>query len=327
MNKNPMKTWRSALIAMAVGCSLSAALAQAPSASPAPLQAAQVLPHASSAELLGVAQAGPRLVAVGDHGVIVYSDDQGRQWRQAQQVPFDGLLTGVSFANAQQGWAVGHAGVILHSQDGGQSWALQRSDTQADRPLYAVHFFDAQHGVAVGLWSLVLVTEDGGKSWVQQTLSPPAGAKKADLNLLSLFADAQGTLYASAERGMVLKSTDRGHSWQYLSTGYAGSFWSGLALADGTLVVAGLRGSLYRSSDGGQSWQRSDTHSKASITGLAAQGMQLVAVGMDGQVLRSTDAAQSFSPQPAVERAALTAVAWPAGGEPVLLSRSGPVKR
>ena len=38
---------------------------------------------AAKAPLLAIAQAGTRLVAVGDYGVIVLSDDQGRTWRQA----------------------------------------------------------------------------------------------------------------------------------------------------------------------------------------------------------------------------------------------------
>ncbi|MBI3368685.1 MAG: hypothetical protein HY021_09675 [Burkholderiales bacterium] len=50
-------------------------------------------------------------------------------------------------------------------------------------------------------------------------MSPPAGTNKADLNLLSLFADSRGRLYATAERGQVLRSEDSGQNWEYLNTG------------------------------------------------------------------------------------------------------------
>lgn len=332
MNKERKTMWSKAFKGGLVATAASLVFTLAPAqAEPAlKLQAAQVVKHAASAELLGVAWAGSRLVAVGDHGIIVHSDDQGQHWQQAKQVPFDGLLTGVSFVGDKLGWAVGHAGVILHTQDGGQSWAMQRSDTQTDRPLYAVHFFDAQHGVAVGLWSLVLVTEDGGKTWVQQTLSPPEGAKKADLNLLGLFVNSKGLLFASAEHGMVLRSGDRGKSWTYLNTGYQGSFWTGLALADDTLLVAGLRGSLYRSTDEGRSWTRVDTHSKSSITALAARGQgaqsEVFGVGMDGLQLRSSDDAMSFVASVRDDRLALTGLALLPGGKQLLLSRGGPVR-
>lgn len=294
------------------------------------LHPAVTVAHAQQAELLGVAHAGPRLVAVGDHGVILLSDDAGHQWRQAQTVPFDGLLTSVSFADERHGWAVGHAGVILHTEDGGQTWQLQRSDTAVDRPLFAVHFFDAQHGVAVGLWSLVLVTEDGGKTWAPQTLTPPEGARKADLNLLSLFVNGKGELFAAAEKGMVLRSADQGRTWTYLTTGYQGSFWAGTALADGTLVVGGLRGSLYRSGDDGRTWQRLDSHTRASITALTtamqAGQQQVVGTGLDGVALRSTDGARTFTATVRDDRRALTGVAAMPDRPLVLLSRSGVVQ-
>lgn len=322
------------LAALLLAGGLAIATAQDAPAGGVALKAATVVPHATQAELLAVARAGQRLVAVGDHGVILLSDDQGKTWSQSKQVPFDGLLTSVSFVDDRQGWAVGHAGVILHTQDAGQTWTLQRSDTSTDRPLYAVHFFDAQHGVAVGLWSLVLLTEDGGKTWAPQTLQPPEGARKADLNLLSLFVNAKGQLFASAEKGMVLRSDDQGRTWSYLNTGYPGSFWTGTALPDGTLLLAGLRGSMFRSADEGKTWQRIATNTHASITGLAVRSQgtgtegpgEVLGVGMDGLMLRSTDNGQTFQASSRDDRVPLTGLAALPEGKLVLLSRSGPLR-
>jgi photosystem II stability/assembly factor-like uncharacterized protein len=179
--------------------------------------------------------------------------------------------------------------------------------------------------VAVGLWSLVLVTEDGGKSWKEQKLAPPPGAKSADLNLLSLFADGKGRLLATAEKGMVLVSEDQGHAWRYVETGYKGSFWTGVA-ADGAWVVGGLRGSLYRSSDEGAHWDRIETGSTSSITGLAARGKSVLAVGLDGLVLDSQDGGAHFKPAQREDRLSLTAAALLPDGKPILLSRNGPVE-
>ncbi|HSW07315.1 WD40/YVTN/BNR-like repeat-containing protein [Aquabacterium sp.] len=335
------RVMRSRLVAALVGVSLvSLALrspvfaaeatkpaALVPAAEPAS-KAAGLVPavrvaHATQATMLAATRAGARIVAVGDHGVVLLSDDGGKSFRQAQQVPVDVTLTAVSFADAQQGWAVGHAGVVLHTADGGETWALQRSDLQNDRPLFAVKFFDAKRGVAVGLWSLVLVTDDGGVTW--QTVQPPVpeGAKKADLNLLGLFTDAQGRVYATAERGMLARSDDQGRSWTYLRSGYAGSFWTGLGLADGTLLAAGLRGSLYCSSDEGRSWTRIETNSKSSITALAQVGSEVIAVGLDGLVLRSTDGGASFKTELRADRVSLTALSTGADGRPLLFSRQG----
>lgn len=293
-------------------------------AEPIAVPAARV-PQAARAALLASTQAGARLVGVGERGVVMLSDDQGRTFRQAREVPLDVTLTSVSFIDAQRGWAVGHWGVVLATRDGGETWVVQRKDVQVDRPLFGVHFFDAEHGVAVGLWSLVLTTSDGGASWRSVSLAPPEGAKKADLNLLGLFADERGRVHAAAERGMLLKSEDRGATWTYAATGYKGSFWTGLALPGGVLLAGGLRGSLYRSADDGRTWARVDTASKSSITALAARENVVLAVGLDGLVLRSHDRGTTFSSEVRADRAALTAVTMTSAGRTVFFSRQGVV--
>ena len=276
--------------------------------------------------MLAGVRAGSRIVAVGDHGIVLLSDDSGKSHRQANVVPTDVTLTSVSFVDDRHGWAVGHWGVVLHTTDGGETWELQRTDAQQDRPLFAVHFFDGQHGVAVGLWSLVLVTQDGGAHWQPVEMPIPAGSKKADLNLLGLFADAKGHLFAPAERGRVLRSDDQGHHWSYLSTGYKGSFWTGVATPDGKLLVGGLRGSLYRSADDGRTWARIDTQSKSSITTLVINGPQVVGVGLEGLVLRSSDNGASFTSEGRDDRLSLTAVTIGPDGQAVFYSRQGVVK-
>ncbi len=244
---------------------------------------------AAQATMLDAAWAGRRAVAVGDHGIVLLSDDAGATWRQARSVPVSFTLTSVSFADAQHGWAVGHGGSVLATSDGGESWKLQRIATAEDRPLFAVHFFDARQGVAVGLWSLVLVTSDGGEHWQQQQLEPMPGTKKADLNLLGLFAGASGTLFATAERGQVLRSDDRGATWKYLPTGYKGSLWCGATLLDGALLVGGQRGTLLRSDDQGQTWKAVPLDTKSSITSISVAASGVTLVGLDGLLARSRD--------------------------------------
>lgn len=187
------------LLAAASPAAVAADIEGAVTPAPIVVPAARVN-YASQATMLGTAHAGTRIVAVGDHGVILLSDDGGRTQKQAAQVPVDSALTSVSFADARRGWAVGHWGVILHTEDSGQTWTVQRMESRADRPLFAVHFFDQRTGVAVGLWSLVLATDDGGLHWRPVDVPPPQGAKKADLNLYGLFADRRGRLFAAAEK-------------------------------------------------------------------------------------------------------------------------------
>src|SRR3546814_12970323 len=69
----------------------------------------------------GLARAGDRVIAVGQRGHILLSDDDGAHWAQAK-VPVSSDLTAVSFPTARDGWAVGHDGVVLAIQCGGTKW-------------------------------------------------------------------------------------------------------------------------------------------------------------------------------------------------------------
>lgn len=282
---------------------------------------------ALSATMLSAATVGKRVVSVGDHGAILLSDDEGGHFRQATLVPVSSMLTSVWFANDRTGWAVGQWGTILRTDDAGETWRIQRLDLANDRPFFSVYFKDKSEGWAVGLWSLMLHTTDGGATWQEVALQPPPGSTKADVNLYSIFANANGELFISAEKGFVLRSTDAGKSWTYLSTGYAGSFWSGVALKDGTLLVGGLRGSIYRSSDDGQNWSNVSTSVHSSVNGILQRSNgAVVAVGLDGVSMLSSDDGKTFGAAQRSDRLPLTAATQTQSGKIVVFSDSGPVK-
>ncbi|MFU0418243.1 WD40/YVTN/BNR-like repeat-containing protein, partial [Acinetobacter baumannii] len=90
--------------------------------------------------LLDATRAGKRVVAVGEHGIVLLSDDEGKTYRQARTVPVSATLSAVSFADEKHGWAVGQWGVILATSDGGETWVKQRMDTAVDQPLFSVVF-------------------------------------------------------------------------------------------------------------------------------------------------------------------------------------------
>ena len=316
---------RNLIAGVFIACLSLAAVAQTADTAPnvLPIQPAHAWADPTHAMLLDVGHAGARIVAVGEHGIVLLSDDGGRSYRQARQVPASSTLTAVCFADARHGWAVGQFGVILATDDGGETWTLQRSDTSIDQPLFSVYFKDDRHGWAVGLWSLLLETEDGGRNWKASKLPTPPGGGKADRNLLHLFADRSGTLFIAAEQGLVLRSHDDGATWQYLKTGNRGSLWAGTATADGTLFVGGLLGHLYRSHDGGDNWEAVDSESTGSITDLVASGNRVLGVALDGYVLNGTSASTRFSARQRADRAALTALAVLNTGQAILLSKAG----
>ncbi|HGJ9054037.1 TPA: WD40/YVTN/BNR-like repeat-containing protein, partial [Pseudomonas aeruginosa] len=149
----------------------------------------------------------------------------------------------------------------------------------------------------------------------------------ADLNLMGLFADSRGTLYATAEHGQVLQSEDLGKSWRYLDTGYEGTLWSGAVLADGSLLLGGQRGTLLQGAVGGEGFRRLPTQSKGSVTSVAVEGRRVVAVGLDGFRLESRDSGHSFQEKQSADGLSLTAALFNADGTPLLFSRRGVMPR
>jgi photosystem II stability/assembly factor-like uncharacterized protein len=282
--------------------------------------------YATEALLLGVTRAGTRMVAVGEYGHIVLSDDDGKTWRQAKKVPSTVTLTAVAFVDDKTGWAVGHDTLILKTEDGGETWVKQFGGGESDNALLSVFFKSASHGWAIGAFNYTVETTDAGKTWVERkTLMPPppegsVAAKPVDENVDPTapkktvqgagaddpYAAATGdenhlnamfqgpdenTILIAAEAGAVYRSQDAGVTWTKVLTGYPGSFWGGLTAKDGTVYVTGMRGNIWASKDKGLTFAKLDTSgADQSVSG----GVQLkdgsfVFVGLGGQVLYSAD--------------------------------------
>lgn len=280
-------------------------------------------PKASKAPLIATARAGNRLVGVGDHGIVLLSDDNGANWRQARSVATRVMLTGVSFVSEQRGWAVGHGGIVLQSVDGGETWRVQHA-ADADLALLSVRFQDARHGIAVGSFGRALETTDGGESWKEIVLG---SGDDLDRHLNQLFAGAGNTLFVAAEAGTVFRSNDAGKTWQTLKPAYKGSFWNGLALKDGTVLIVGMRGNVFRSENNGESWSQVSTGTTQALSGIAqlADG-RVVLVGMSGAVLISQDGGRSFAGTVREDRMNLTSIASGANGQIILFGQSGVVR-
>lgn len=285
--------------------------------------------RASRSLLLDVVQAGSRLVAVGDRGHIVYSDDQGRTWSQAK-VPVSVMLTAVHFPTAKEGWAVGHHGVILHSSDGGSSWQLQRADRDANSekagaPLLGVWFTDAQHGYAVGAYGYFLATHDGGATWVDNAaaISNPDGWH---LNAIRGLPGSR-TLFIAGEHGKLFRSQDGGATWSALASPFEGSFFGVAPLEENLVLIYGLQGRLFVSRDQGAHWQQVQTGVTSGLNAAARlPDGRVVVAGNAGVVLLAQDARLELVPALRRDRQSITAL-LPLSGATLLSVGEGGVKR
>lgn len=264
--------------------------------------AAYQAPLVQRAPLMTAVRAGERIVAAGDFGTILVSDDGGRNWRQAP-TPTRATLTALHFIDAQHGWAAGHGGVLLETRDGGAQWTRLAS-LGADVVPFALHFEDERRGLAVGAFGYAAMTEDGGRNWKPVRIS---AGEYADQHLYAIFSGPDKRRWITAEGGGLYRA--EGDAFVPVSLPYKGSIWGGMTLADGTVLIWGMRGNLLRSEDGGNSWRSVASGTQQALTaGVQRAGGEVVLVGLGGTVVRSKDAGRSFGAQTRPERQSHTAL-------------------
>ncbi len=276
---------------------------------------------ASRSLLNGLARAGDRIVAVGQRGHVLFSDDGGRTWKQAE-VPLSSDLVAVSFPSAKSGWAVGHDGVILRSTDGGATWIRQLDGRKAgeamvefygreakpgdaryaaaldeakkfaaqgaENPLLDVWFENETTGYAVGAFGLVMRTRDGS-TW--EPLLHAVDNPKA----LHLYAvrGVGGEVYIAGEQGFLARLDRASGQFRAVELPYKGTLF-GIAGNDRAVVVHGLRGTALRSTDRGATWQPVETRLQVGLTGSTVAEGAIVIVSQAGHVLVSRDDGASF---------------------------------
>jgi len=240
---------------------------------------AELQPLSTDSLLLDIVQTpAGRLVAVGERGHVVLSDD-GETWRQAKVVPTRSTLTTVT---AQDGrlWAAGHDTVIITSGDGGETWTRQYFDPERQQAVMDLYFLDGQSGVALGAYGLYLVTEDGGDTWEDEYVDEE---NEYHLNAMLRFDD--GRRIIAGEAGYSYRSYDDGISWEPLELPYIGSMWGALAVGGDCVLFFGLRGHILETCDLGDSWTELSADTLSSLSGATYDSGRTVIVGNSGAVL------------------------------------------
>ena len=297
----------STLLATAIAAAGSGlALAQAP-VGEALQRPAVAVKAPQRAVLLAAAEAGTRIVAVGERGIVALSNDRGASWHQAPS-PVSVTFTMVRFADEKNGVAVGHGGTVLTTEDAGTTWRVRldgrRLATLAkaaastpealrdaerliadgpDKPFLDVLQWDAKRMLAVGAYGLAFYSADGGESWTSwmDRLPNPKALH------WYVARRAGNSLLLAGEQGLLARSDDGGQTFQAMSTPYKGSWFSGELQADGKIVLGGLRGNVWRSTDGGAQWSQIVSPVPAAITAMAvAADGDLLLASQAGMVLR-----------------------------------------
>jgi photosystem II stability/assembly factor-like uncharacterized protein len=298
---------------------------------------AEIEPLASKSLILDLATAGSRIVAVGERGHVLLSDDQGASWRQAKSVPTRVMLTAVFFADPQYGWAVGHDETILNTVDGGETWTRSHFAPEAQQPLLDLWFANRVSGIAVGAYGAYFTTNDGGRHWASAKFAPPP-AKQATHDgeaapneeepppdyHLNRIVGVGNRLYVAAEAGQLYRSDDRGATWHVLPSPYEGSFFGLVPIRGDGLLAFGLRGHLYRSADAGETWTELQSHTTSMLTdGIAINDLRVVIGGLAGVLLVSGDAGETFRLTQQDDRKGISALLPGTAGAVVIAGEGG----
>jgi photosystem II stability/assembly factor-like uncharacterized protein len=312
-----MERWRRRAC-LAVALALVGGVAP-PGAAAAGFDPEAVVRRVEHVAVLALVPAGERLVAAGERGRILVSDDGAITWKVAQ-TPTRHTLTSLAFSDARVGFATGHQGTLLRTEDAGATWTQADLEMKQKPALFAVHMRGAR-GIAVGAYGAFLETADGGRSWRSRAIGPA----DFDRHLTGIASAGGARLIIAGEAGTLLASNDAGETWQLLKSPYAGSFFGALGLRSGAVLVFGMRGNAWRSADAGKSWQRVELGDyKGALQGAAemADG-SVILTGAEGLIATSTDGAITFRATSIPSRVTVTAAARTSSGRWLAAGPSG----
>ena len=251
-----------------------------------------------------VTRAGDRLVATGERGHIIFSDDEGQTWVQGQ-VPVSVTMTGIDFGTVEHGWAVGHSGVVLHSSDQGKTWELQLTGIEAAE--LAIESKQQQIAEMEERIEGAPEEEKGDLEWALDDLFFAVENMEADLDIgpvnpfLDVWFEDDSHGFVIGAYGMILRTTDGGESWQDMSAEIENDqnfhLNSITQITGGALVIVGEAGQIHVSTDGGDTWERRESPYPGSLFGVIGTGQvnEVLAFGLRGNMMRSTDLGRSWN--------------------------------
>lgn len=257
---------------------------------------------ASSSLLLDVVNTGQRLVSVGERGYIIYSDDNGNHWNQAQ-VPTSVTLTSVYFPTFERGWAVGHDGIVLHTEDAGKTWKKQLDG-------YTGHKLSLRH--AEKLLSEKMTQRAANHPEPDEKTEEMIEELQLRINdikhiiendmwgdpLMDVWFKDELEGFVLGSYGLVYHTSDGGLSWEpwwdKIENPYGLHYYS-ITEANRVLLIAGESGSLYRSTDGGQYWQQLVAPTSGSYFGAVSCDNLFFVFGLGGTIAYSNDSGNHWN--------------------------------
>ena len=171
--------------------------------------------------------------ASGAGSTVLRTVDSGLTWQKLNVTTETLDFRDIDAIDAQTAYvmSIGNGPVsrIYKTTDAGKTWNLQFKNEDEKAFLDAMSFWDANHGIAFGdsvdKQFYILTTADGGRTWsrVPTTKLPPAqeneGAFAASGTNIAVFGNSHAWIGTGAvTKSRVLRTTDRGRTWQVADT-------------------------------------------------------------------------------------------------------------
>ena len=188
---------------------------------------------------------GQRVIAGGDGGIILISEDAGETWSQLSS-PTIRNIWNMQMITEEIGWMVGEGGTALKTANGGLNW-IQQPMPFPNAPYWDLSFINTSFGYICSSSGIVLQTTNGGGNWnIQQ-----AGDTRS---IYTIYAF--DTLKASAGgfAGKVVYTTDGGISWLAAGGGISAAGINKIKFMDDTKGFLASSGGFYKSTNSGASW-------------------------------------------------------------------------
>lgn len=187
-----------------------------------------------TARLRGVSAVSERVAwASGSASTVLRTTNGGATWRKLN-VTSDALdFRDIDAIDAQTAYvlSIGNGPVsrVYKTTDAGATWTLQFQNKDPKAFLDAMSFWDANNGIVFGDsingQFYILLTDNGGETWSRLAVSrlPPAleneGAFAASGTNIAVFGKTHAWIGTGAgAKARVLRSTDRGRSWEVADT-------------------------------------------------------------------------------------------------------------
>ncbi|MCK7458454.1 WD40/YVTN/BNR-like repeat-containing protein [Idiomarina aminovorans] len=281
--------------------------------------------------LIEVTTVGPRMVAVGAHGNILWKEES--DWQQAK-VDTSVLLTSVAFSDPENGWATGHHGVIINTDDGGKTWKRQLDGyelMQLEKSYFENRISNLQEEVEStnddeAIAELEFQIEELQFQISNIEVAEEEGPSKP---FLDLYVKNSKTLWAIGAYGTFLKTENGGDSWQVISGELEnpGGYHLNTIFGRGdNLYIVGEAGLAFASYDGGINWQTLNSPYRGSLFGghLDAAG-NIWMYGLRGNAYVSDDKGQSFTTINTGTTVNLSAGTSTAAGTQLMVGHSGTI--